>query len=167
VKPRERVVAALNCRTPDRVPVVEYLFSPKLQQTLLGCTTPLYDGPSQLALAQKLGLDGMWIPINGFCGLEEEVHPMGASYQDGAGRRVRVKSTAAHAGGLLTRLRAAVELLQCLRDLRMPNCFAIHASKDNNESYDNHIAILLLSNMEPACWLANDCLKRDGGGIDH
>jgi uroporphyrinogen decarboxylase len=80
--PRERVVAALNCRTPDRVPVVEYLFSPKLQQALLGYTTPLYDGPCQLALAHKLGLDGMWVPINGFCGLEEEVHPLGASYQD-------------------------------------------------------------------------------------
>ncbi|MCX6927438.1 MAG: hypothetical protein NT154_30170, partial [Verrucomicrobia bacterium] len=82
MKARERVISALNCRTPDRVPVVEYLFSPKLQQTLLGCTTPLYDGPSQLTLAQKLGLDGMWIPINGFCGMEEEVHPMGTSYQD-------------------------------------------------------------------------------------
>ena len=82
MKPRERVVAALNCRTPDRVPVVEYLFSPKLQQEILGYTTPLYDGPCQLALAHKLGLNGMWIPINGFCGLEEEVHSPGASYQD-------------------------------------------------------------------------------------
>jgi uroporphyrinogen decarboxylase len=82
MKPRERVVTALHCRTPDRVPVVEYLFSPKLQQALLGHTTPLYDGPSQLALAHQLGLDGMWIPINGFCGVEEEVHPMGACYQD-------------------------------------------------------------------------------------
>ncbi len=80
--PRERILTALHCRIPDRVPVMEYLFSPKLQQTLLGYTTPLYDGPSQLKLAHQLGLDGMWIGINGFCGLEEEVHPLGASYQD-------------------------------------------------------------------------------------
>jgi len=42
----------------------------------LSCDTFFY------ALAQKLGLDGMWIPINGFCGMEEEIHPLGASYQD-------------------------------------------------------------------------------------
>ena len=55
---------------------------PQTAAALLGYTTPLYDGPSQLELAHKLGLDGMWIPVNGFCGIEEEVHPMGASYQD-------------------------------------------------------------------------------------
>jgi uroporphyrinogen decarboxylase len=79
---RERVITALNCGIPDRVPVMEYLFSPKLQQTMLGYTTPLYDPLSQMELGYRLGLDGMWIPINGFCGIEEEVHPMGSTYQD-------------------------------------------------------------------------------------
>jgi hypothetical protein len=82
MKPRERYVTALNCRTPDRVPVVEYLFNQKLQPALLGCATPLSDSPSQLAIARTLGRDGMWIPINGFCGVEEVVHAMSASYQD-------------------------------------------------------------------------------------
>ncbi len=80
--PRERIVTALNCGIPDRVPVLEYLFSPRLQQEILGYTTPLYDGPSQIKMANKLGLDGMWIPINGFCGFEEEVHAEGQTYVD-------------------------------------------------------------------------------------
>jgi uroporphyrinogen decarboxylase len=79
---RERVLTALQCGIPDRVPVVEYLFSPKLQQTLLGYTTPLYDGPCQLEMAHRLGLDGMWIPINGFCGIEEEPHSIGSTFRD-------------------------------------------------------------------------------------
>jgi hypothetical protein len=62
------MITALRCGIPDRVPVMEYIFSPKLQQNLLGYTTPLYYPSSQLELGYKLGLDGMWISINGFCG---------------------------------------------------------------------------------------------------
>jgi len=68
--------------TPDRVPIGDYLFSPKLQQRVLGYTSPVYDGPSQIKLAHEVGLDCMWIPVNGFCGLEEEPHPPGTVYQD-------------------------------------------------------------------------------------
>jgi uroporphyrinogen decarboxylase len=82
MKPRERFITALTGGTPDRVPLGDYLFSPKLQKQLLGYTTDLYDGPTQIKLAQKLGLDCMWIPINGFCGTEEEPHPIGTRYQD-------------------------------------------------------------------------------------
>ncbi len=82
VKSRERIITALNCEIPDRVPVLEYLFSPRLQKELLGYTTELYDGASQIKMADKLGLDGMWIPINGFCGTEEEPHKFGEKYID-------------------------------------------------------------------------------------
>ena len=82
MKPRERVVSALNCGTPDRVPIVDFLFSPKLQKELLGYTTELYDGVSQMKLTRKLGLDGTWIPINGYCGFEEEPHKKDEKYQD-------------------------------------------------------------------------------------
>ncbi len=82
MKPRERVVTALRCGVPDRVPIMEYLFSPRLQEELLGYTTELYDGESQVKMAHILGLDGMWIPINGFCGTEEEPHKAGERYTD-------------------------------------------------------------------------------------
>ncbi|MCI0499874.1 MAG: hypothetical protein L0Y36_09380 [Planctomycetales bacterium] len=82
MKPRERLTAALYCKIPDRVPVFEYLFSRKLQKELLGYTTELYDGASQVKLAAKLGLDGIWIPINGFCGIEEFIHADGEKYMD-------------------------------------------------------------------------------------
>jgi len=82
VNSRQRILAALRCQVPDRVPVCEYLFSPKLQKEILGYTTELYDGESQLKMAQKLGLDCVWIPINGFCGMEETPHTAGSKYSD-------------------------------------------------------------------------------------
>jgi uroporphyrinogen decarboxylase len=80
--PRERYLTAISGGIPDRVPVGDYLFSPPLQQRILGYTTPLYDGASQVKLAHALGLDAIWVPINGFCGTEEEPHAEGTRYQD-------------------------------------------------------------------------------------
>lgn len=82
MKPRERFVTALNCGVPDRVPVYDFLFSRRLMRELLGYTTELYDGATQVKLASRLGLDGVFIPINGYCGFEEEVHGEGARYTD-------------------------------------------------------------------------------------
>jgi uroporphyrinogen decarboxylase len=80
--PRERYLTALTGGQPDRVPVGDYLFSRNLQRSILGCTTPLYDGPSQFRLAHELGLDCMWVPFNGFCGMEEEPHAEGETFRD-------------------------------------------------------------------------------------
>lgn len=80
--PRERFVTALNGGTPDRVPIHEHLFSPKLLQEQLGYTTVLYDGASQAKLATKLGLDTIWTPINGFCGIEDIPHEKNVTYKD-------------------------------------------------------------------------------------
>jgi uroporphyrinogen decarboxylase len=82
MKPSERFVTALRCETPDRVPVYDFLFSRRLMKELLGYTTELYDGATQVKLAAKLGLDGVFIPINGFCGFEEEIHEEGSQYLD-------------------------------------------------------------------------------------
>jgi uroporphyrinogen decarboxylase len=82
VNSRTRFLTALTCGTPDRVPLGDYLFSRKLQQKILGYTTELYDGPTQLKLAHALGLDAMWVPINGFCGCLEEHHAEGETYKD-------------------------------------------------------------------------------------
>ncbi len=79
---RERFVTALGGGTPDRVPVFDFLFSPRLQKELLGYTTELYDGESQVKLAALLGLDAQFIPVNGYCGFEDEPHPVGSHYKD-------------------------------------------------------------------------------------
>ena len=55
MKPRERFVTALNGGTPDRVPVFDFLFSPKLQKELLGHTT---DGRPSNLICHPISLDG-------------------------------------------------------------------------------------------------------------
>ncbi len=82
MRPRERFITALKGGTPDRVPVFDFLFSPRLQKELLGYTTELYDGESQVKLAALLGLDAQFIPVNGYCGFEDEPHPVGSHYKD-------------------------------------------------------------------------------------
>jgi len=82
MKPRERFLTALNGGIPDRVPIMEHLFSRKLLQEQLGYTTILYDGEAQTKLASKLGIDGIWTPVNGFCGIEDIPHEENELYQD-------------------------------------------------------------------------------------
>jgi len=79
---RERFITALTGGTPDRVPIGDYLFSRKLLKRELNHVPHLYEADVQVQLATKLGLDCLWIPINGFCGTEEEVHAEGEHYQD-------------------------------------------------------------------------------------
>jgi uroporphyrinogen decarboxylase len=82
MKPRERYITALTGGTPDRVPVGDYLFSRKLQQHFLDYTTELYGAEAQIKLASELGLDCLWVPVNGFCGTEDEPHAEGERYLD-------------------------------------------------------------------------------------
>ncbi len=70
MKPKERFLTALNGGIPDRVPICEHLFSRRLLQEKLGYTTVLYDGEAQTKLATELGIDGIWTPVNVFCGIE-------------------------------------------------------------------------------------------------
>jgi uroporphyrinogen decarboxylase len=79
---RERVLTALRGGTPDRVPVWEYLFSLKLQKEVMGYTTVLYDGKTQARMAAKMGLDVVWAPVNGFCGIEDVPHAPNELYTD-------------------------------------------------------------------------------------
>jgi len=79
---RERVLTALRGGIPDRVPVWEYLFSLKLQKEVMGYNTVLYDGKTQVRMAAKLGLDVVWAPINGFCGIEDVPHALNEIYID-------------------------------------------------------------------------------------
>jgi len=79
---RERFITALTGGIPDRVPVWEYLFSQKLQKEVMGFNTPLYDGKTTVKMAEKLGLDVVWAPINGFCGIEDKPHHPGEIFSD-------------------------------------------------------------------------------------
>ena len=79
---RERFLCALNGGLPDRVPVYEHLFSRAHQLELLGYSTELYDGSTQAKIAAKYGVDCIWTPINGFCGIEEVVHKDNEVYKD-------------------------------------------------------------------------------------
>lgn len=79
---RERFLIALAGGVPDRIPITEHLFSLKLMQELLGYTTVLYDGKTQAKLATRLGIDAIWTPINGFCGIEETPHAPNEVYKD-------------------------------------------------------------------------------------
>ncbi|MCY1719386.1 hypothetical protein OU798_03485 [Prolixibacteraceae bacterium Z1-6] len=80
--PKERFLTALNGGTPDRVPIAEHLFSLKLQKEILGYNTVLYEGAAQAELATKVGIDMLWVPINGFCGIEETPHQENEIYKD-------------------------------------------------------------------------------------
>lgn len=79
---RERFITALQGGTPDRIPIFEHLFSPVLQKEVLGYNTVLYEGKEQALLAAKLGIDAIWTPINGFCGIEETPHQPNEIYKD-------------------------------------------------------------------------------------
>ena len=79
---RERFLTALRGGIPDRVPVWEYLFSRKLQKEIMGYNTELYDGATQAKMAARLGIDVVWAPVNGFCGIEDEPHAPDEIYKD-------------------------------------------------------------------------------------
>ncbi len=79
---RERFLTAIRGGTPDRVPVWEYLFSRKHQKEIMGYNTELYDGSTQAKMAAKLGIDVVWVPVNGFCGIEDEPHAPDEIYRD-------------------------------------------------------------------------------------
>jgi len=70
MKPRERFLTALNGGEPDQIPMFEFLFSPKLQEKLIGYRSTLYDGEAIVKLASKLGIDGIPVFIGGYCGFE-------------------------------------------------------------------------------------------------
>ncbi|MCP4311437.1 MAG: hypothetical protein GY790_09270 [Bacteroidetes bacterium] len=80
--PRERFLCAMMGGTPDRVPIYEHLFSRNLLKEQLGYSTELYEGEAQAKLAAKLGIDSIWTPLNGFCGIEDVVHHENEIYQD-------------------------------------------------------------------------------------
>lgn len=70
MKPRERFLEALRGGIPDRVPVFDMPFSPKLQESLIGFRSELYTGEIAVKMADRLGLDGALVLMGGYCGIE-------------------------------------------------------------------------------------------------
>ncbi len=68
---KERFVTVLNVNTPVRVPIVEHLFSLKVQNEVLGYNTNINEDASQAEMVVKQGIDMVWVPMYGFCRTEE------------------------------------------------------------------------------------------------
>jgi len=66
----ERFMAALQRRTPDRVPMFDFLFQQPLYEKLLGTRPDEYNGRDAVRCALALDHDGVWLPFGGFTGLQ-------------------------------------------------------------------------------------------------
>ena len=60
--PKERFLAAIRKRQPDKVPVFDYLFSQDLFEYVLGIRPEVYDFKLAIDLAAALGHDAVWAP---------------------------------------------------------------------------------------------------------
>ncbi|MEW5956952.1 MAG: uroporphyrinogen decarboxylase family protein [Chloroflexota bacterium] len=67
--PRQRFLTALSGKTPDRVPVWDWVNNPALYQDRLGEKPYFFDGRLAARLSRSLGLDAAWAPAEGFMGL--------------------------------------------------------------------------------------------------
>lgn len=70
--PRDRFLTALGGGTPDRIPRFDFLFQEPLYEALIGHRPGSYNGVDALALARKLNMDGIWVPLAGFQGYSPE-----------------------------------------------------------------------------------------------
>jgi uroporphyrinogen decarboxylase len=66
--PRERFLAALELKQPDRVPMFDFLFQQPLYEALIGRRPESYNGRDAVACATALSHDGVWLPFGGFSG---------------------------------------------------------------------------------------------------
>jgi uroporphyrinogen decarboxylase len=67
---KERFLAALQRRIPDRVPLFDFLFQQPLYENLIGVRPDEYNGTDAVRCALALNHDGVWIPFGGFTGLQ-------------------------------------------------------------------------------------------------
>jgi len=66
--PKERFLAALHKRQPDKVPVYDYLFSQDLFEVVTGKRPKVYDPVLAIDLAAALGHDAVWAPAGAMAG---------------------------------------------------------------------------------------------------
>ena len=70
---RERLMAALQLRQPDRVPMFDFLFQKDIYEVLISRRPESYNSRDAADCALALEHDGVWIPFGGFSGFEPEI----------------------------------------------------------------------------------------------
>jgi uroporphyrinogen decarboxylase len=87
---KERFMAALAGRSPDRVPMFDFLFQEPMYEALIGHRPAggAYNGRDAVACALALEHDAVWVPFGGFSGYEPKfvrenvyVDEWGTTYQ--------------------------------------------------------------------------------------
>ena len=69
---RERFLAALEHRMPDRVPMFDFLFQQPMFEALISHRPESYNGKDAVRCALALDQDGVWLPFGGFSGYRPE-----------------------------------------------------------------------------------------------
>jgi uroporphyrinogen decarboxylase len=69
---KERFLAAVERRQPDRVPLFDFLFQRPMYEALIGRRPGSYNGPDAIRCALALDHDGVWLPFGGFSGYRPE-----------------------------------------------------------------------------------------------
>jgi len=73
MKRRERFMAALSLREPDRVPMFDFLFQQPLYEALIGRRPEAYNGRDAVECALALDHDGVWLPFGSASEYEPKV----------------------------------------------------------------------------------------------
>lgn len=68
---RERFLVALQKGIPDRVPLVDWLFSQRLFEDVLGIHPESIQGDLSVRCAREIGHDAVWIPFGGYAGMSD------------------------------------------------------------------------------------------------
>lgn len=69
---RERFLTAMDHKQADRIPMFDFLFQQDLFKEVLGHRPEVYNVEDAVNCTLKLGLDGVWIPTDGFGGYTPE-----------------------------------------------------------------------------------------------
>ena len=67
---KDRILAALQHKPTDRLPMFDFLFQQPLYEELTGSKPKSYNGTDAVKCALALDHDGVWIPFGGFSGLQ-------------------------------------------------------------------------------------------------
>jgi uroporphyrinogen decarboxylase len=69
LKPKERFLVALKNGIPDRVPLIDWLFSQRLFKDVLGVVPQGLSGDLLVRCGREIGHDAVWIPFGGYAGI--------------------------------------------------------------------------------------------------
>jgi uroporphyrinogen decarboxylase len=67
---RERFMAAVQVKQPDRVPMFDFLFQQPMYEKLLGRRPKIYNAKDAIPMALALDHDAVWLPFGGYNGFQ-------------------------------------------------------------------------------------------------